>query len=294
MTEDLRIVLSSVLEVFGLVAAAWLYSRRLRPDLASTLRLAMHVFVPALAFTAIVEADLELAVLRDAAGATTLQIGTGLLAGTLFLRLLGLWGRRELLLPIAFVNSANLPFPLLLANFGPEGLSIGVLCYTVTNIAIFSAGALIVHAGPRASQALREPTLWAALAAVAIRAARIEVPDPVLRIPRLAGSAAVPLMLVLFGDALARARLRSLREAAVATLLRYGSGAAALALTLHLLRPEGLLRQVLILYALLPSAVVNVVLAGKAGRSEEAVAAAVLLSTLVSVAVIPLVLAFAR
>jgi predicted permease len=67
-------------------------------------------------------------------------------------------------------------------------------------------------------------------------------------------------MLILFGDSLARTRLTSVREAAVATVLRYASGVVGLLVTLWAIHPTGLLRKVIILYALLPSAIINAVL----------------------------------
>ena len=99
---------------------------------------------------------------------------------------------------------------------------------------------------------------------------------------------------VLFGYALSHTRLTSLRTAAVATVLRYASGAVGLAITLTLLHPEGMLRKILILYALLPSAVVNVILTQKAGRDAESVASTILVATLVSVALLPLILIFVQ
>lgn len=294
MNENFRTVLASVIEVFGLVGIAYLYGRRTRLDLTSTMRIGMDIFIPCLTFSAIMDSRIAVREIGIATAATGIQIGTGLLFGWIALRAIG-WGeRRELLMPIVFVNAANLPFPLLLANYGTEGLSQGVLCYTVTNIAIFTIGILLLHGGGRTREALREPALWATLIAVILRAANVRLPDVAMRIPRLAGLAAVPLMLVLFGDSLARTRLTAMREAVVATLLRYASGLAALGIVLWLLRPDGTLRKVLILYALLPSAIINVVLTERAGRDSQAVASAVLLTTLAGIVILPLVLALVR
>lgn len=292
MNDNLRTVLASVVEVFGLIAIAWIYVRRTRVDLAPTTRIGMDIFIPCLAFTAIMESRIQAREIGVVAAATLIQIGVGLLFGWFFLRLIGWNERRELLLPIAFVNSANLPFPLLLANFGTEGLSLGVLSYTVTNLVIFSVGILILHGGGKTRQALREPALWATVLAGTLRLMHVEPPEALMRIPRLAGLAAVPLMLVLFGESLASTRMTSTRAALVATILRYASGAAALGLTLVILRPEGLLRKILILYALLPSAMVNVVLTQRAGRDAPAVASSVLLTTIVSIALLPILLAW--
>jgi len=288
--ESFRTVLNSVVQVFGLVAASWLYARWKRPDLAWTMRLAMHIFIPCLVFTAILDSRVASGDLAVAAGATGIQIVCGLLLSLALLRGIGWKDRRELALPISFVNSANLPFPLLLANFGQDGLSLGVACYVVTSVAVFSLGIVILHGGGRLRQAFTEPALWAALAALLLRLIRVKPPESVLQIPRLAALAAVPLVLVLFGDSLARTRMTALRPAVVAVAARYLSGGAAIALTLWWLKPEGLLRQVLMLYAFLPAAMVNVILTQKAGRDETAVASAVLLGTLASLVVIPAIL----
>jgi malate permease and related proteins len=292
--QPLATVLTSCAGVFALLAGSWLYARKMRPDLAGTTRIGMHVFVPCLAFQAILDSRLTGAAFATAAGATAIQIGCGVIAGLVALRLAGQRDRSEYLLPVAFVNAANLPFPLLLANFGPDGLSIGVVCYTVTNIGIYSLGIVLLHGRGQLRRALDEPALWATAAAAALRLAGVRLPEPVLAPVRLAGSAAVPLMLVLFGDSLARARLSAVRPALLITAARYLGGAAALLITLPLLKPTGLLRTVLVLYALLPPAMINVMLVRSAGRDDEGVAGAVLVGTILAVITIPLVLAFVR
>jgi predicted permease len=294
MGQNLQAVLPTVIEVFGLVAIAYLYARRVRFDAAPATRIGMDLLLPCLVFSAIMESRVDVREFGTVAAATLIQIAAGLLIGWIVLRLLGWQMRRELLMPIAFVNSANIPFPLLLANFGTEGLSRGVLCNMVTNLVIFTVGILLLHGAGRQRDALRQPALWATVLAALLRLLHIAPPDMIMRIPRLAGMAAIPLLLVLFGHALAEARLTAVRTAAVATLVRYLSGGVGLALTLWLLRPTGLLRQVLILYALLPSAMINVMLTQRAGRDARAVAAAVVLTTLVAVLLLPLILAYGR
>jgi malate permease and related proteins len=290
MDDNLRTVLVSIFEVFGLVAVAYLYARRVRFDAQPATRIGMDLLVPCLTFTAILDSRIAMDELPLIGAATVIQVGMGLLIGWAGLRLLGWQWRRELLLPIAFLNSANIFYPLLLANFGVEGLSRGLLINTTVNVLLFSVGIAILHGGGRFRDALRQPALWVTLLAVALRLLRVQPPDLVMRIPRLAGTAAVPLMLILFGHALAGARLRSLRAAAVGTILRYASGVAALGIILAVLDPQGLLRKVLVLYMLLPSAMINVLLTQRAGRDAEAVASTVVLTTLVALGLLPVLL----
>jgi len=293
MDPELRIVLSSSAAVFGLLGFSWLYSRRKRPDLSGTLRVAMDVFVPCLAFTSLMDSRLRPADFAVAAAATGIQIATGLIAGVLLLAVLRRPSRRDLLLPVAFVNSANLPLPLLLANYGADGLSVGVVCFMVTNLALYPAAVLLLHERGSLRAAFREPAVWATIAAGLLRAFGVHLPDAALEAPRIAAAAAVPLMLLIFGDSLARTQASALRLAVPTVAARYLSGLAALAVTLPLLRPEGLVRQVLILYALLPPAMVNVILVRNSGRDEQPTAAAVLLATALAVGILPLILALA-
>lgn len=296
MDPTLRLVLDAVVPVFGLVALSFALSRRSRPDYVTLLRLTAQFFIPCLIFSSVLSAKVDAGEIRTAAVATLLQIGTGLALGGVALwvlsRRFGSWrDRRELLLPIAFVNSANLPFPIVFAAFGAEALSYGVVCFLVTNFTIFTVGLALLHGGRRWREAFREPALWATTLAFSLRLLGVHVPDAIVGIPRLAGQAAIPLMLVLLGDALARTRMMAPGIAVGAIVLRYATGVVALALTLLLLRPEGTLRSVLTLYALLPPAVVNVVLAQRAGRNPEGVASAVLGGTLVTIVLVPWLLA---
>jgi malate permease and related proteins len=290
--ENLRTVLTSVLEVYGLVAAGWIYARKLRPDLSWTLKLCMQIFIPSLVFTAFMDSRIDSRSLVAAAGATVIQVACGLLLGGLLLRGIGWWHRRELLLPIAFVNSVNLPFPLLAANFGQDGISLGVVCNAVVNLFLFSAGIMILHGGGKMREALKEPTLWATLLGVILRLLQVHPPELVMKIPRAAGAAGLPLVLFLFGDSLARTRLTEARPALVALFARYLSGAAGIALTLWLFHPTGMLRVILVLYAFLPGAMMNAMLTQNAGRDEAAVSSAILLGTITSLAVLPAILAW--
>jgi len=250
-----------------------------------------NVFLPCLIFTAIIEARIAGSEVLDLVFGTLIQIGCGFGLGYLGLRLMGLQAKRELLLPIAFVNSSNLPFPLVLANFGPDGLARAVLCYLTTSVLLFSVGNMVLNGAARWGETIKEPTIWAAALAAVLRALEIEPPDAVLRPVRLASTAAVPCMLFVFGDTLARTQLLATREAITTTALRYLTGAAALGISLTFLRPDGMVRSILILYALLPSAVASVILARRANRDGAALAAAILLATLVSIGLLPYLLA---
>lgn len=249
------------------------------------------LFLPCLIFRAIIDARIASREVLELVLGTLIQIGCGFGLGYLGLRLVGLQSKRELLLPIAFVNSSNLPFPLVLANFGPDGLSRAVVCYLTTSVLLFSVGNMVLNGAARLGETIKEPTVWAAALAASLRLLQVEPPEALLRPVKLASTAAVPCMLFVFGDTLARTKLVATREAITTTALRYLTGAAALGISLTFLRPDGMVRSILTLYALLPSAVASVLLARRADRDAAALAAAILLATLVSIGLLPYLLA---
>jgi hypothetical protein len=73
-------------------------------------------------------------------------------------------------------------------------------------------------------------------------------------------------------------------------LIRIFGGLAAGYAVVTLLDIDGLNRQIILLYSSLPSAVVNFVLTEKYNQDPQLAASIILLTTLISVATIPLVL----
>jgi predicted permease len=97
-------------------------------------------------------------------------------------------------------------------------------------------------------------------------------------------------MLVSLGIRMRTVRLQTLRPALLAVVLRMAPGLAAAAAWVTLMDLEGAARGVVLLTGVLPSAVMNFVLAEGAGEPSEEVASAILLGTVISVVAIPVVL----
>jgi predicted permease len=117
------------------------------------------------------------------------------------------------------------------------------------------------------------------------------IPEPLYRAIDLTAGAAIPMMLVLLGVQLSATPINSEQRVIWRSMvIRLGlSPLAAVALCM-LLGIDGLERQVVILQASMPTAVVATVLATEFVTAPRLVAAAVLFSTLASMATISLVL----
>lgn len=283
-------VLISAAQTFGVVALGYIYGRLKGPGAKELTEVTMAIFVPALALTAILDADIDPAAFGQAASAALMIIAVSALGGWLGLRALGWKRRRGILLTVAIVNSANIPFPLISANFGPPGLSLAVLCYVVTNIVVFTVGIGWMSGTANPKALIREPAFIATAAAVIMKFTHLGLPPGIDEMAHLAAEGAIPAMLVLLGRTLAGVRMREVRCSLVAVLFRYLFGAIGGVVAVTVLGLSGLLRDIVLFYSLLPAAVVTSVLAKRYDRDSELVATTVLLTTLVAVVVLPLVL----
>jgi predicted permease len=135
------------------------------------------------------------------------------------------------------------------------------------------------------------PVLHAAVLGVMSAVTGVVPPLPVMRGLELLGQAAVPLMLLSLGVRLYSVALRRAGLALLTVALRTGPGLAAAWLWVELFDLEGPERGVILVTGVLPSAVMNFVLAEAYGQQGEEVASAILLGTPGSVVAIPIVLA---
>ena len=106
------------------------------------------------------------------------------------------------------------------------------------------------------------------------------------------GKAAIPLILFVFGYALYSVRLKHLTITLVSSVLRIAGGLLMGVFSIWLFGIEGLGRDIVLIYSMMPSAVINVIICKKYDSDTEAVASTVLLTTSLSLLTIPLMLAY--
>lgn len=283
----------SVVKTFAVMAIGAAFRRAWKRDLTVLNDLAMQLFVPCLAFNALLAQRFTAGAFLDISAAAALVVLGTLLAGGGLLRLFGVRSR-GLLLPVAFMNTANLPFPILAANFGDAGLGLGVVFYVTVTALLFSVGILIVSRTSDLRALLRTPVFVATLLAIACLAAGRRPPALVMETTGLLGGAAIPLILFSFGYSLAGVRLRAWRTTLVASALRLAGGFALGLAAVALLGLEGLPRKVVILVAAMPSAVITVAIAERYRRDPELVASVVFVTTAAALVLLPPLLLWLR
>lgn len=284
-------VFTPVFKIFGVLAVGLLFRKYSSIDARPITDVSMQVFVPCLAFASIMSRKIELVDFWSMVGSSILTIaGTGLLAIVVF-KASGIKGR-GLYLVVMFLNAANLPFPIVEDIYGAPGLFRGILYYTAMSGLIFSLGLYIVAGATDLRELLRVPVIPAVALALALNFMEVRPPGPVMEVIELVGQAAIPLILFVFGYTLYSVRVTHIKTTLLCSILRIGGGLLMGVIAVWLFRLDGLNRDIVLIYSIMPSAVVNVIICKKFDADPEIVASTVFLTTAVSLITIPLMLAY--
>ena len=282
-------VFAIVFPIFGIVALGYLYARRHEPDMASANRLNLEIFTPALIFSVLSGEGFELARSAELAFAAMLVVlGSGLLAWP-FARLFG-FHSKTFLPPMMFNNSGNMGLPLALFAFGEAALPAAMVLFLVENTLHFTVGNAMLTGHVNPLKLIRMPMLLATLAGLFVAMLEIQVPGPVDEAIDLLGQVAIPLMLFALGVRMTAVDLSDWRIGLAGALLCPLTGLAmAWPVAAFFDLPQMQLAQ-LIVFAALPPAVLNFMLAERYNIEPHKVAAVVLLGNLASLLVLPAVL----
>ncbi len=285
-------ILQIILPVFAVVAAGWAYGRRVRPDTAGPNRMNMDVFVPALILGALTRRDFDLWANRGLIlGSLAVVLGSGLLAWPV-----ARWMRvspRTFVPPMMFNNCGNMGLPLALLAFGEANLPAAVAMFVTSNLLHFTLGTYLVRHDAHYGHLLRSPMVIATAAGVALSALGVGLPGWIGVAVEMLGDVAVPLMLFTLGVRMTAITLRDWHVGLAGAVVRPLVG---LAIAVPLGRVLGLAPPpyaMLVLFASLPPAVLNFLLAAQYRQEPERVASIVLIGNLASLVFVPVGLAVA-
>ncbi|HAX21630.1 MAG TPA: transporter [Hydrogenophaga sp.] len=279
-----------IIPVFLIVAIGYGYARRRPPDLTVFNRIALDVLAPVLVYSALAAKDFRLADhVPLLIGGTVLILGGGLLAWPLA-RAFGAQPRT--LVPVVmFNNCGNMGLPLALLAFGPANFGAAVALFSVSNLFHFSLGARITSASARTRDLLTSPLMIGTALGFLSALTDVRPPDVLLSGLKLLGDALLPMMLFALG-----VRLTSLTRAGLAlgllgALARPLIGLAIAIPLAWVLGLEGAARGQLLLFAALPPAVMQFMLADRYHQEPDKVAAMIMLGNALAVVFVPLALA---
>lgn len=254
-------------------------------------RLTMTLSVPCLIFSALMKTEVDPTAITQMSVAATITYGAII---AVFFALLALFRLRQAtyLPPLAFGNTGNLGLPLVLFAFGDEGMGYAVVVFAVMAIWSFTFGVWIVTGGNSPARAVKEPIVGATLLGALFLWLDWETPQFVSNAIDLIGQMAIPLMLITLGVAVARLKPANLGRALGLSLSKaLICFACAWGIGLWFDLPK-IAFAVLVLQACTPVAVTSYLISQKYAPSDaEDVAGLVVVSTMLSVILLPITLA---
>jgi len=292
----LPIFVETVLPVFLIALAGYVLAARMTIDGRSLGRLLFYLATPSLVFRSLYTSQVDLSVLGAIALVTTslaVVMGT---AGWLIGFDQSRRGRTAIILTSAVSNNGNMGIPISFFAFGEVGLALGTLYYVVSSFLNNTLGVIVASAGQAPlAQALRNsvqtPVLYTAVLGLVFNQWNVVVPPPVYRAVDLLAGAAVPGMLILLGIQLRGVPLnQGLAVIWRSTGLRLVVAPLLAWLLCIAYGVMGVERDVIILQAAMPTAVMASVLATEYDLSPQLVSAVIFVTTVISMITLSVVL----
>jgi hypothetical protein len=200
---------------------------------------------------------------------------------------------RAFLSPMMLNNVGNIGLPIGLLAFGETGLAYSMAFVVVIVVGIFTVGMWLPRGRVSAYDILTSPVIYAVIITLVLMATDTHLPGPVDDAFRILGGLSIPLMLLTLGYTLATLRTDAVWRGAYLALFHIAMAAGVAWGLLQVFDFTGTQRGVFILQCLMPVSVATYL--GVQLYAEESavdVAGFILVSTLLTIVVLPLALAY--
>ena len=275
------------LPIFTLVLVGFLYSRKVKPDLGGANKLVVDIALPVLIFISLSSKSFDpIAALSFTAASIVLIVVSGLIAWP-FTKFSGATLRA--FVPCAmFTNVGPIGIPLIALAYGPEGMASAVVLLVISNILHFTLGAGVMSGKVDWRMVYANPLVWATVLGVASSQSQLDLPTWFQTSCTMIGGVLVPMMLMSLGSRLASSQIADAWVGVKSGVLILIVRLAAVYAVLGFIPLQGLERGALILFACLPPAVFNFMLADKFHVEPNKVASTVIVGHLLGLAFLPL------
>ena len=282
-------IISTMLPVFLIAGCGAVYGRFRSPDIRGLNTLNMELFVPMLVFAVLAD---QKAPLQDyaslALAAAVIVLGSGVLLWPLG-RALKL-DMRTFLPPMMFNNSGNMGIPMLVLAFGEAALPAAIVLFIVEMLLHFSIGLHMLDRTVPLWRLLRLPIVIASVAGLTVNLGGIILPDWLLEALNMLGGVCIPLMLFALGVRMLDVDFGDWKLGLIGAVACPASGLLLAWPLMYLLELPGLQLPALWVFAALPPAVLNYIVAEQYQQEPHRVASLVLIGNLGSLLVMPVVL----
>ncbi|MGB5444193.1 MAG: AEC family transporter [Psychromonas sp.] len=286
-------IIEILFPMFAVIVAGYLCARRTSINMGPINKLNLDYFAPALVFASLVNMPLGAKQLNLISASLIAVILPGLLMW-LICRIYRL-DSKVWIPPHMFRNSGNLAIPLFVYTFGEMVKSDAVLLMVVSTCLQMTLGLFIISGANKQGikQLFKMPIMYATVLALTLNLAHVDIWKPVLEAASLLGESAIPLMLFSLGSQLIYLNRSGIKIGLISTLTSLLTGAITFTVIQFFIPLTHIQLQMMVLFTMLPPAVMNYLFAERYQLDGPAVAAMVLYGNLLSLFTMPVLLWFA-
>jgi len=285
----MQVIIQTVIPIFSIILVGYIIGKLKKIDVQRFINLIVYITAPCLIFSSIATSDINLTDFTSIAVAALAILLFMVTFAWLTLKLTRS-DKKGLYLPMVFGNTSYVGYPVALFAFGVDGLSRAVVFDMINSILIFSLGIYIVHHRNELQEAFKVPLLYAVVIGLVVNLSKITIPQVLFLPIELVGLVTIPLALLVLGYKLTEIKISTAKIVILASAFRILGGFLVALMIVNLLSLDGLVKDIILLQAAMPSAVMSMILAAKYKRDASLVASVVCITTLLSILSIPLIL----
>ncbi|MFN2746831.1 MULTISPECIES: AEC family transporter [Bacillus] len=290
-----------LLPVFGIFAIGFTGQKLLHFDIQNLSKMSLYLMSPFLAFDTFYENKLTM----DYVYMSVFCLGLCIIL-ILFVYVISYFHRYSnqercaLVLSSAFMNNGNYGTPVVLLVYGAAGLDIAVVLMVLQQLVMSTIGVYYAAKGsPEAggfktvmARVTRMPVAYGALLGMCFQLTHISIPEQLMTAIKLVGDAAIPTIMIILGMQLAVISFKQIeyRKVSYSLLLKlFVSPLIAWGFTM-ILPVDDLVKKIMILAAAMPTAANTTLMAVQFQTKPEIVSSSTFISTMLSIATLPIVL----
>ena len=278
-----------IFPVVAIVLVGYFFATKFQPNMETANTINMNIFLPALMFSVLSKESFQIQNYQLLAISGVIVIlGSGILAW-IVAKALSI-NIKTFVPPMMFNNTGNIGLPLAVLAFGEIALGAAVVLFAIEMLLHFTFGAYILSKNANIMSIFRSPILIATLAGLSVNIIDFEIWLPITQMIDLLGQAAIPLLLFTLGTRLIGINFGDWKLGVLGSFLCPLSGLVVILIVVQFFGLEHLHYQQLILFSVLPPAVLNHMMAEKYQQQPETVASIVMIGNIGSLIVLPMAL----
>ena len=282
-------IIGIIFPVVAIVLVGYFYASKFQPNMDSANIINLNIFLPALMFSVLSRESFQIQNYQLLAfSGVIIILGSGIIAW-IIAKVLDI-NIKTFVPPMMFNNTGNVGLPIAVLAFGEIALGAAVVLFAIEMLLHFTFGAYILSKNSNFLPVFRSPILIATLAGIGINLIDLELWLPATQMIDLLGQAAIPLLLFTLGTRLIVVNFGAWKLGVLGAILCPLSGLAIALILVQYFDFETLHYQQLILFSVLPPAVLNHVMAEKYQQQPETVASIVMIGNIGSLFVLPIAL----